>query len=174
MGLEKKKNPEEGDVKYMIRNFLPSDINYVVDSHTKVYVNEYNFDESFKDYIVETTQRFIKTFDTERENLWIVEKDEQPTGSIAIVKLDNATAQLRWFLLEQQARGQGLGNELVKKAISFSKEKGYRTICLWTSNLLIAARHLYRQHGFVLSERIEQIRSGIPLIEERWELHLRD
>ena len=157
----------------MIRSFLPVEIDYVVDAHTKVYGDEYHFDTSFKDYIVETTQRFINTFDAERENLWIVEKDGQPTGSIAIVKLDNTTAQLRWFLLEPQARGQGLGHELMKKAISFSKDSGYRTVCLWTSNLLIVARHLYAQHGFVLTERIEQIRSGIPLIEERWELHLR-
>jgi len=163
---------EVGDVKYMIRDFLPADISYVVDAHTKIYGDEYNFDTSFRDYIVETTRRFITNFDSERENLWIMERDGQPVGSIAIVKLDNTTAQLRWFLLEPQARGLGLGHELIYTAISFSKAKGYRTICLWTSNLLIAARHLYGQHGFVLTERTEQIRSGMLLIEERWELDL--
>jgi len=166
------KKLEVGDVEYMIRDFLPTDINYLVDSHTQIYGDEYNFDTSFRDYIVETTQRFITNFDAERENLWIMQHEGQSVGSIAIVKLDNTTAQLRWFLLEPQARGQGLGHQLINTAISFSKEKGYRTICLWTSHLLIAARHLYGQHGFVLAERTEQMRSGQLLIEERWELQI--
>jgi GNAT superfamily N-acetyltransferase len=158
----------------MIRNFIQSDIDYVIKAHTRIYADEYNFDSSFEAFIADTMRKFIENLDSDRENLWIAESDQQPAGSVAIVKIDNVTAQLRWFLVEPRVRGNGIGNELLKKAISFSKEKGYESIALWTSNLLAAARCIYAKHGFSLRESVEEIRSGIPMIEERWELSLND
>lgn len=153
----------------MIRSFLPDDIEYVIRSHTEIYGKEYNFDDSFKMFIQESTSRFVSSFDSATENLWIAEIDGRPVGSIAIVKADPRAAQLRWFLLEPEARGKGLGHRLMQTGIDFAKDKGYQQIFLWTSNLHLTARSLYDQYGFRITEKTEEIRSEISLVEERWE-----
>ncbi|MGC5325071.1 GNAT family N-acetyltransferase [Brevibacillus sp. SYSU BS000544] len=153
----------------MIRSFVPEDIEYVIRSHTEIYGNEYNFDDSFKTFIQDSTSRFVSSFDPTNENLWIAEIDGRPVGSIAIIKVGQGTAQLRWFLLEPEARGKSLGHRLMQTAIDFAKEKGYQRIFLWTSNLHLAARFLYNQYGFQITETSEEIRSEISLVEERWE-----
>ncbi|MGD8189651.1 GNAT family N-acetyltransferase [Brevibacillus ginsengisoli] len=156
----------------MIRPFILEDIHYVIASHMDIYGTEYGFDLSFRDYIEETTRHFVQTFDPAKENLWIAEVNEQSVGTIAIVNIDSTTAQLRWFLLEPQFRGIGLGRQLLETAITFARECGYRTLRLWTSNLLETARYLYLRYGFAIVEQTEQILSGITLIEEIWELNL--
>lgn len=156
----------------MIRSFMLEDIEYVVRSHTEIYGKEYNFDDTFREFIQESTSRFASSFDPSKENLWIAELDGRPVGSIAIVNGYDGAAQLRWFLLEPEARGKGLGHQLIDAAITFSAKQGFHSVFLWTSSLLLAARHVYAQHGFVITETTEEIRSGISLVEERWELVL--
>lgn len=57
--------------------------------------------------------------------------------------------------------------------MAFAKQAGYRTLTLWTQNVLDAARHIYRSAGFALvrSEPAEQF--GHEMESEVWELALR-
>ena len=156
----------------MIRSFKLDDIEYVIHSHYEIYRKEYNFDLSFKEYIVDTVGNFLKKFDSSKENLWILEINQQPKGSIGIVKVDETSAQLRWFLIEPDVRGRGFGSELVQTAIDFCREKRYKTIFLWTNSELTTARRIYEKYGFKITETKRKKLSNQDLIEERWELSL--
>jgi GNAT superfamily N-acetyltransferase len=114
----------------------------------------------------------LKNFDSSKENLWILEINQQPKGSIGIVKVDETSAQLRWFLIEPDVRGRGFGNRLVQTAIDFCRDKKYKTIFLWTNSELIAARRIYKKYGFKITETKRKKLSNQDLIEERWELSL--
>lgn len=109
--------------------------------------------------------------DNEGGNLWIAEVDGEIAGSIAVTKSSDGVAQLRWFILDNQYQGLGIGKKLMETALNFCKEQGYQQVFLWTVNILGAARHLYRKYGF---ERTEEKSNDEwtenTIIEERWDL----
>jgi ribosomal protein S18 acetylase RimI-like enzyme len=157
----------------MIRNFYNNnDVTYVIEAHSRIYSSEYQFDDSFKEFIRQSLTDFVNGIDKDKENLWILDPGNKPKGSIGIVNLDGQTAQLRWFLVEPELRGRGFGKELIHKAIEFCKECKFKRVILWTNSSLISARKLYKYNGFNIVETRKQIRSNQELIEERWELVL--
>lgn len=157
-----------------IRSFEPKDIDYIIKRHRALYEKEFGFTSEFGDYVEEYVHKFNEHYDANKETIWIAEENGAPVGVIAIVKADDTTAQLRWFLIEPELRGRGLGHKLIDTAIEFCREKGYKHIFLWTVHILEPARHLYKQHGFSLTESKEHELWGHHLIEERWDLSILD
>lgn len=157
----------------IIRTYQQRDINYVIGSHKKLYEEEYGFTKEFSDYVKEYVLKFHEHHDDAKENMWIAEVNGEIVGVIAVVKVDDATAQLRWFLVEPEARGKGLGHTLMKTLIDFCKENGYKHIILWTVNILEAARYLYKTYGFSLTEEVgNDTWANNSIKEERWDLYL--
>lgn len=156
-----------------IRTYKPEDIEYIIKSHRELYEAEYGFTTEFGEYVEKYVVKFHESHDENAENIWIAEENGRPVGMIAIVKADDSTAQLRWFLIESQMRGKGLGHKLMKTVIDFCKEKNYKHVLLWTVNILEAARHLYKTYGFSLTESVENNTWTDSVIkEERWDLDL--
>jgi GNAT superfamily N-acetyltransferase len=157
----------------MIRSFIQKDLQYVIEAHIRIYRDEYNYDDSFAVFISDAVQTFAHTGDFTREMLWIVELDHRPYGSIGLTRVNDSTAQLRWFLLEPEARGEGWGRRLIEHVIAYAIQQGYRSILLWTNQSLLGARKLYESYGFEVKEIRTELLSGQELKEERWELDLR-
>ncbi len=155
-----------------IRSFQPKDIKWVIQKHINLYKDEYGFDNTFKDYVATPLYKFQKSFNKEKENLWIAEVDGNVVGMIAIVKVDDKKAQLRWFLIDPEVRGKGLGHKLMQVALKFCKKTGYNSVFLWTISILGTARYLYKRYGFILTQTKEHDIWGKHLIEERWDLSL--
>lgn len=151
----------------MIRDEIyPGDIERIVFQHRILYEKEFNFNSEFGDYVEKTLK--------EPARIWIAEIDGKFAGCIGVVEISSQTAQLRWLLLLPEARGMGLGKALIRKLIGFCKERGYENIFLWTVNKLPAARKLYEEFGFRLTEsRPETILWGQMLSEQRWDLSLK-
>lgn len=156
----------------MIRTFVQKDLQYVIEAHIRIYRNEYNYDHSFAEFITNAVNSFGLKGNHSREMLWIVELDQTASGSIGLTQVNENTTQLRWFLIEPEARGAGWGGKLIEQAILFAKEKGYTSVILWTNESLIGARRLYQSVGFEVKEVRKQMLSGQELTEEQWELVL--
>ncbi|MFL0198509.1 GNAT family N-acetyltransferase [Clostridium sp. WILCCON 0269] len=158
---------------FKIRTYKSSDINYIIKKHREVYKNEFGFSHEFGDYVEKYLIQFDRSHDVDKGNIWIAEENNKPIGIIAIAKVDDLTAQLRWFLIERDVRNKGLGHILLNTALNFCKEKNYNHIILWTVNVLKAARYLYKSYGFNLTESINNTNWTDCLVkEERWELYL--
>ena len=114
----------------------------------------------------------MKNRNEEKENVWVIDSNGLLKGSIGIVKVSDDIAQLRWFLIEPDQRGRGLGKRLIQKAIEFSKDKNYKTIILWTNTSLYAARKLYESFGFNITEVKNSLLSNQEMVEEKWELKI--
>ncbi len=156
-----------------IRTYQTKDLEYIIKRHRELYENEYGFGPEFGDYVEKYVLRFHQCHDEERERIWIAEAVGKPVGVIALVKNDDTTAQLRWFLVEPEMRGKGLGHRLMKTVIDFCRTNDYCHIQLWTVNILEAARYLYQYYGFQLTETKENNTWTRNLIkEERWDLYL--
>ncbi len=158
--------------KASIRDFTLEDIPYVIAQHQALYAEEYGLSPVFEAYVEKSVRQFAQKFDGEKECMLIAEQDGRPVGSIAIVRAGEDIAQLRYFLLEPEARGQGLGNALVVRALAFCRQKGYRSVFLETISVLEAARHIYAKNGFVRTHTHENMEWGSGVTEERWELAL--
>ena len=163
----------EGDSDLIaVRTHQMGDFGYLIYQHACFYSKEYGFDISFESYVAGTMIKFIDNYNENKERLWIVEKDGRIMGSIAIVYVDNETAQLRWFLLDAEIRGRGLGKKLIAAALDFCREKKYKKVMLMTSSKTTAARALYAKNGFKITETKRHKIWGQQMDEEIWELGL--
>lgn len=153
-----------------IRMQRPGDASYIAYRHAVLYDREYGLSGVFERYVLEGLVKYLSNRSV--GEIWIAENNGQPVGSIAIVGTDGNTAQLRWFLIEPEFRGTGLGRRLMTQAVDYCRQQKFRQVFLWTFQELAAARHLYSRFGFT---RVGQEANDIwkpGLIEERWELCL--
>jgi DNA-binding MarR family transcriptional regulator len=156
----------------MLRDPRPGDMGWVVQSHGALYGGEYGFDASFEALVAKITAEFLGSFDASRERCWIADIDGAPVGSVFLVKHSDEVAKLRLLLVDPAGRGQGLGRLLVGECIAFARAHGYRKITLWTQSILLPARKIYQDAGFVLVATEPHRSFGQDLIGETWELEL--
>lgn len=150
----------------------PGDLGCLVSLHGRLYAEEYGFDHTFEAYVAGPLAEFALKA-SPRERLWIAERDDGFVGCVAIVASTRETAQLRWYLVAPEARGEGLGRSLLNEAVAFSRTCGYRAIILWTVSDLAAAGHLYNAVGFrKIQEKPRRTRWGVDVIEEQYEMKL--
>ena len=156
----------------ILRGPRPGDMGWVVQSHGSLYASEYGFDASFEGLVAEITAKFLGSFDASRERCWISEIDGVQVGSVFLVRHSDDVAKLRLLLVDPAGRGQRLGQRLVAECIAFAKACGYRKITLWTQSILVAARKIYQDAGFVLVATEPHRSFGQSLIGETWEREL--
>lgn len=154
-----------------LRSHRPGDMGYVIHRHGVLYAREYGFNHEFDAYVARDMADFIDTFSAD-DHLWIAETRGRFSGSVAIVRRDDTTAQLRWLIVEPKERKKGIGRQLVNEAVRFSKERGFKYVMLWTIDFLHSARNLYAEAGFRLIETKTSRVWGKTLTEECWRLSL--
>ena len=79
--------------------------------------------------------------------LWIAEQDGRVIGSAALRDLGDAV-ELKRMYLRPEARGLGLGKQLLGLALDWARLHGKSVMRLDTSERMVAAQRLYEAHGF--------------------------
>ncbi len=115
---------------------------------------------------------FVKAHDPAAERSWIAERDGAVVGSVFVMRGSAEVAKLRLLYVEPAARGTGLGRRLVDECIRFSRTAGYRTLSLWTNDVLVPARRIYQRAGFKCVAAEPHHSFGKDLVGETWELAL--
>jgi DNA-binding MarR family transcriptional regulator/GNAT superfamily N-acetyltransferase len=164
--------PPQHKVPYILRPPQPGDMGWVVSRHGSLYAKEYGWNEEFEGLVAEIVARFIKDYHPRKERCWLAEMDGEPVGSAFLVKKTETIAKLRLLIVDPKARGLGIGRRLVSECIRFARQAGYKKITLWTNSVLLAARKIYDEAGFKLTEQEAHHSYGHHLIGETWELEL--
>jgi len=157
---------------YTLRTHRPGDLGWIVQMHGAIYAREYGYDPRFEAIVARIAADFLERFDPARERCWIAEIDGENVGSVCLVRKSATVAKLRLLIVDQRARGLGIGRRLVDECIRFAREAGYRKITLWTHGQLAAARAIYRACGFECVDRQPVKSFGKRLVDETWELTL--
>jgi ribosomal protein S18 acetylase RimI-like enzyme len=153
---------------YFIRTTIRlTDLSQIVLFHATYYHELYGWNEEFEAYVAKPLAEFVLARDP-GERIWIVESGGEVKGAVALVKADADTAQLRWFYVEQELRGRGIGSELITLLLEFAAGAGYRQVILWTASNLLEAISLYKKHGFSLVEEEEHLAWGKQVTEQKW------
>lgn len=154
-----------------IRSFQSGDLGYVAHLHGKIYDKTYKFGQMFEYYVMQGLTEFM--VNNAGGSLWVAEVNGEIIGSIAITQSSDAVAQLRWFVLDENYQGMGIGKELMETAIDFCKKQNYQHVFLWTVSILETARYLYQKYNFTLTEEKQNGEwTQSKLTEERWDLDL--
>jgi len=78
-----------------------------------------------------------------------------PIGTLTLVVLELPTARRAWIedvVVDQSARGRGVGEAMTRHALHLASVRGATTIDLTTNPARDAANRLYRRLGFRLRE----------------------
>ena len=157
----------------VLRAVRPGDLGWVTHRQALLYHREYGWDASYEALAAKILGDFATGFDARREDAWIAERDGAVVGSIFLMRSDDArTAKLRLLYVEPDARGSGLGHLLVETCIARARALRYRTLTLWTNDVLVAARQIYLATGFVLVNEAPHHSSGRDLVGQTWNLDL--
>ena len=155
-----------------LRQFHPSDIDWLVERHQTLYTRDEGFDETFGPLVRSILEAFVADHDPSCERGWIAEQDGARLGSIFCVRLTEQSAKLRLFLLDPHARGLGLGKRLLQTCMAYARDAGYSDMQLWTHESHEAACALYRASGWRLVASKPVHSFGQDLVEQSWEIAL--
>ena len=149
----------------------PGDLGYVTHMHGRLYHREYGYGLQFESYVAKGLCEFYERYNAERDRVWVCEHNDRIIGFLLLMDRGSA-AQLRYFLIEPEYRGIGLGAKLLNLYLDFLMECGYRQSYLWTTHELDRAAFLYKRLGFTLTEEKQSTAFGKPLREQRYDLTL--
>lgn len=168
--ISKMKN-SPGQVK-ITHEFRKEHIDGVVRLHREIYEKEYGYGEGFIDYVREGLIEFFEGYNPKRDRVWICSDEEKMTGFM--LGMDRGESnQLRYFVIDPEYRGLGLGKWLMDEYVEWVKDMNYESSYLWTTSELKTAASLYSRSGFILTEETESERFGKRVTEQRYELKLK-
>lgn len=151
-----------------LRVHQPGDIGWIVARHGALYAREYGWNSEFEALVAEIGARFLREFVAGQHVCFIACLEDKPVGSALVTSDENGDAKLRLVLVEPDARGLGIGRQLVEACLDFARDAGYRRMTLWTNSILVAARQIYISSGFTLQTEEPHHSFGKDLVGQHW------
>lgn len=154
----------------LLRGYQPGVLGRLVEMHGAYYSREHGLDPSFEAEVATQVGAFATRLHRASNGMLAITQADRMVGTIAIdgEGLRTGCARLRWFIVEDAARGSGAGSVLIQEALNFCDQFGFAEAELWTFRGLDAARRLYEAHGFRLVEERPGVRWGRSIIEQRF------
>ena len=102
-----------------------------------------------------TTEQLLEILNHDASTVLLAREGETIVGSMTLVVFPIPTGVRAWIedvVVDEQARGTGVGEALNKRAIEIAIEAGAKTIDLTSRPSRAAANRLYQRLGFVARE----------------------
>ena len=80
--------------------------------------------------------------------LWLAKASAKPLGVVGLRPLADGYCEMKRLYLRPEARGLGLGRQLVEATLEHARRIGYQAMRLDTIKSMSVARALYQEYGF--------------------------
>lgn len=134
----------------LIRSIQPADNPFVAQVIRDVLI-EHNVPKVGTAYADASLDCMFETYLSPKSKYFVVEKDKKIIGGAGIYKLENEAntiCELQKMYFLPEARGLGLGSEMMEKCLTFAKQVGYEKCYLETMPYMKDAQKLYLKFGF--------------------------
>ena len=148
--------------------YRPGIVGRVTEMHANFYSHYSHFGQFFESQVAMRMAEFVNRLNNPCNNLWMAIQNGKIVGSVAIdgEDLGDNNAHLRWFIMDDNCRGHGIGRQLLHEAVTFCENSRFEAIQLWTFKGLHAARKLYESFGFKLIKEEDGNQWG-PVVTEQ-------
>ncbi len=155
----------------IVKGYVPGALGRIVSLHGSYYHEHWGFDLFFEAKVATELASFLREYDPTRDGLWLATADGRIEGCVAIdgSRASSDGAHLRWFIVSDSLRGNGVGGLLLRNAMDFCRQRDYPRVCLYTFAGLDAARQLYEREGFELVKEHRGAQWGTEVLEQRFE-----
>jgi GNAT superfamily N-acetyltransferase len=154
----------------IMQGYRAGAIGSCVELHAKYYARAAQFGAEFEAVVASGLAEFVRRLHQPCNGFWLAKDGDRVVGTIAIdgEDLGPGRAHLRWFIVDDQVRGAGIGRRLLSHALQFCDELRFAEVHLWTFQGLDAARHLYEAHAFTLTDEREGVQWGKKVLEQQF------
>lgn len=136
--------------------WAPGLIGDIAALHGRVYAASHGFGRAFEATVARGLGEMLGYLDPARDFFRAAESGGRFRGSIALdASAGDGTARLRYFILDEALRGQGIGRRWMAALMDHARVTRLTRIELWTLAGLDAATALYERAGFTLQEERE-------------------
>lgn len=160
--------------EFKITGYIPGAIGRITEMHARYYSEHAGFGLFFETKVAAEISEFLSRFNESRDGFWVAQAGDVVVGSVVVdgIKASTEGIHLRWFIVDPNYHGQGIGNVLLQAAVDFCKNTNFKRVYLWTFAGLDAARHLYEKFGFNLTQERAGETWGVTVKEQMFELIL--
>lgn len=133
-----------------IRPIQPADNEPLASLIRKVF-REFKIDKPGTVYTDPTTDALYELFQQPASAYFVAEEDDTIIGGCGVYPtegLPKGCAELVKFYLSAEARGKGIGNQLMQQSIAVARELGYKQLYLESFPELAKAVSMYEKAGF--------------------------
>lgn len=136
-----------------LRKIEPKD-NLALDTLIKHILTAFGANKPGFAYADRELTSMFESYQSDNKIYYIAEKEGKLLGGSGFGPLEGAPhiAELKKMYLSTEARGLGLGDELLKILINEAKKCGYQQLYLETLSTMTAAIALYQKYGFKILE----------------------
>lgn len=140
--------------------YEPGVVGRVGELHGRYYAKAWGAGAPFEILATRDMCAFIEGYDAARDLMLGAYAGERLVGSVAILGRQDLPdgAQLRFFIVDPDWHGRGVGKALLSRALDWCRRQGYARVFLWTVDGLPASRRLYEKAGFRIAERVPDAR----------------
>ena len=155
------------------REFRAGAAEAIIELQERIYRAEHGVDDRFRESVTAGLEAALaRGWPIWEGAVWLVEHRQRLAGCLAMTVDDDGAGRVRWFVLEPELRGQGLGRRLVSELIDEARASGLEKLRLDTFSALKAAAAIYRSVGFRVVSECERDHWGPPIVYQEYELEL--
>ncbi|MBU2946099.1 GNAT family N-acetyltransferase [Zobellia uliginosa] len=103
-----------------------------------------------------TLDNMFENYDKPRATYLVLEENDVILGCAGVAQLDNCKdniCELQKMYFLEEARGKGMGSEMLKQCLELAKEFNFDKIYLETMPYMKAAQKLYSKMGFIYIDK---------------------